>query len=333
MADGTKISWAEATVNAINGCSLASPGCTNCYAMRQAHRFEIRRDLVQPSKAGNVWTGEVRLEPSQLEKPLRWKKPRWIFWNAHGDTYHPSVPDEWIDRIMAVCALTPHHTHMILTKRSDRMRRYNNDPKTPQRIGEAIVGGLVPYVRGIVDPPLDWNDAMAPARLAQWPLPNVLLGVSVEDQQRAEERLPDLIATTAAARFISAEPLLEEIDIERWLIPQSKQSESPIDWVIVGGESGSGARPMDSAAARTLRDQCSAAGVAFHLKQWGEWLPVDSGHPGLEGPGFGQFDHARINDPGNVTHLKVGKHQAGHMLDGREHLEMPTIHATQGKAP
>jgi len=128
MADNTKIEWADATVNAVNGCSVTSPGCTNCYAMRLAgtrmKHHPTRAGLTRDSKAGPVWTGEVRLHEPALRQPLAWKRPRRIFWNAHGDLFHPAVPDEWIDRVFAVCALTPQHTHIILTKRSARMRNY-----------------------------------------------------------------------------------------------------------------------------------------------------------------------------------------------------------------
>src|SRR5688572_20003260 len=127
MADGTKIEWADATLNYVNGCSLESPGCTNCYAMKQAHRFPVRQGLTVKTKGGMVWTGEVRENPRALEQALAWKRGRAIFWNAHGDLFHPKVPDAWIDRQFAAMALTPQHRHMILTKRSARMREYLAD--------------------------------------------------------------------------------------------------------------------------------------------------------------------------------------------------------------
>ena len=204
MSDNTKIEWADATVNAVNGCSVVSPGCTNCYAMRLAgtrlRNNPSRAGLTQDTKAGPVWTGEVRLSESALLQPLRWTKPRRIFWNAHGDLFHENVPDAWIDRVFAVCALTPHHTHMILTKRSARMREYwsrANDNDSLARI-------------------LNGMDALMPRGsmgFSSFPLPNVWLGVSVEDQTRADERIPDLTQTPAAIRFISAEPLLGPIDL------------------------------------------------------------------------------------------------------------------------
>jgi protein gp37 len=342
-------------VNAINGCSLASPGCTNCYAMKQAHRVEIRRGLTMPSKGGMVWTGEVRFAEEQLLKPLRWKRPRRIFWNAHGDTFHDAVPDAWIDRVFAVCALTPQHTHMILTKRSARMRAYLSRHRW--HLWSAI-GRAIDAERWANLPPIMGGDCT--------PVPNVWLGVSVEDQTRADERIPDLLNTPAAKRFISAEPLLGPIDLTRimeagaeecfhmqnatpfvfegrtntetraslnaltghywgedlidgqwepWVEEHAERSPGfgetgyykPLDWVIAGGESGPGARPMHPDWARSLRDQCAAAGVAFHFKQWGEHTWVES----AEG------------DPATLTPYRAGKKAAGRLLDGIEHNGVP----------
>ncbi len=254
MADNTRIEWADATVNAVNGCSVLSPGCTNCYAMKLAgtrlKHVPSRAGLTQDSKAGPVWTGEVRLDERQLLQPLKWKQPLRIFWNAHGDLFHDAVPDEWIDRVFAVCALTPQHQHLILTKRSARMREYAG---RAQPCGEHWLAGYEGTAGAI------------------WPLPNVWLGVSVEDQQRADERIPDLLATPAAVRFISAEPLLGPVDLRSWMEEDDDCCcwSMDIDWVIAGGESGPGARPIHPDWARSLRDQCQAAGVPFFFKQWG----------------------------------------------------------------
>ena len=224
MSDKTKIEWADATLNYVNGCSVLSPGCTNCYAMRLAgtrlQHHPSRKCLTQPSKAGPVWTGEVRAHESALLQALKWKRPRRIFWNAHGDLFHENVPDEWIDRLFAVCALTPQHTHMILTKRSARMREYMTRLHGLGRNigGQAIevmvaatavrAGSLTTTYPGAAAPSRDRAlDQVAAG------LPNVWLGVSVEDQARADERIPDLLATPAAVRFISAEPLLGPVDL------------------------------------------------------------------------------------------------------------------------
>ncbi|MDB5552160.1 MAG: hypothetical protein JWL86_2144 [Rhizobium sp.] len=304
MADNTSIEWTDATVNAVNGCSVISPGCTNCYAMRAGGRNLPRHPstgLTVPTKAGHVWSGEVRLDEARLLLPLRWKRPRRIFWNAHGDLFHPKVPDEWIDRVFAVCALTPQHTHQILTKRSARMREYLSDPKLPKRLALVLFDmnrtGLAKFsamFAALGDRARDDDAEFVPM-----PLPNVHFGVSVEDQARADERIPDLIATPAAVRFLSCEPLLGLIDPRlgagfcracgqmtkgtidgNCMDPASAcfageaGVDSLINWVIVGGESGNGARPMHPDWARSLRDQCEAAGVPFHFKQWGAWAPL-----------------------------------------------------------
>lgn len=338
MADHTKIEWADATVNAINGCSLASPGCTNCYAMKLAgtrmRNHPTRAGLTQDTKAGPVWTGEVRLNEDALLQPLRWRRPHRIFWNAHGDTFHDAVPDEWIDRIFAVAALTPQHTHMILTKRSARMREYLN--------GEWIMR-MIAHMPALPASG-QWVQVDGPG-----PLPNVWLGVSVEDQARADERIPDLLATPAAVRFLSCEPLLGPVDLtavpwpEHWPRCECLQGdprydalessvycpgccEGPeamdapaVDWVIVGGESGHGARPMHPDWARSLRDQCADAGAPFHFKQHGEWL-----HESQLG-WWPYADEAIEKCASEGDFYCIGKKRAGRLLDGVEHNGMPEV--------
>lgn len=354
MADGTKIEWTDATVNAVNGCSLASPGCTNCYAMRLAgtrlRNHPSRAGLTIDTKAGPVWNGEVRLNEDVLLQPLRWRRPRKIFWNAHGDLFHPNVPDEWIDRQFAVMALTPQHTHQVLTKRPDRMREYVVD-----RAGQAefqrrarLVWQLA-YNLAVDTPGLGerrFTEALnaqgiKPDRMP-WPLPNVWLGTSVEDQARADERIPHLVKTPAAVRFLSCEPLLGPIDLiqaraimfdpggpiydaaggiedafEPCVIPH-------IHWVIAGGESGPGARPMHPDWARGLRDQCAAAGVAFHFKQWGAWVPND--HVFDREKRSLRFVSAESRLPWGKCQPQMErgpKNLTGRLLDGVQHDGMP----------
>lgn len=392
MSDKTKIEWADATVNYVNGCSVTSPGCTNCYAMRLAgtrmRSHPTRAGLTQDTKAGPVWTGEVRENPAALEQVLRWKKPRAIFWNAHGDLFHENVPDEWIDRQFAVMALTPQHRHMVLTKRSARMREYLREP-----LRAGIVQTVVDNMECEDDCP--FGDTHAPWVIDPWPLPNVWLGVSVEDQARADERIPDLLATPAAIRFISAEPLLGPVDLRQWVhdygcsncgyggsvklycdncdwfggpstaaendpcpdcgdllgdnycCPECGEldTETPgptisghrlglIDWVIVGGESGPGARPMHPDWARSLRDQCAEAGVAFHFKQWGDWAPVKYIDGWADDFDFcfqdgsdrtlGQVNRrAECREVEGQEYARVGKARAGRLLDGVEHNGLP----------
>jgi protein gp37 len=336
MADKTSIEWTRgadgspgATWNPITGCSVVSPGCTNCYAMRLAgtrlHQHPSRAGLTKDSKAGPVWTGEVRFNEGWLDQPLRWSKPRMIFVCAHGDLFHESVPDEWIDQVFAVMALAPHHTFQALTKRAERMRRYFTEPRHLEARDGSHTAVVPP------DRPSAWMHeafrfGMSGEKKAEWgafrwdgakwhrppaALPNVWLGVSAEDQKRADERIPHLLATPAVVRWVSAEPLLGPVDLTNYLRRTvtadgySSTVSDAIDWVIAGGESGPGARPMHPAWARSLRDQCAAAGVAFHFKQWGEWEPGDAD------TAYGQ------------QYYKVGKARAGRLLDGIEHNGMP----------
>lgn len=348
MADGTKIEWADATLNYVNGCSLESPGCTNCYAMKQAHRFPVRQGLTVQSKGGMVWTGEVRDNPKALEQAIAWKRPRAIFWNAHGDLFHPDVPDEWIDRQFATFALTPQHRHMLLTKRSQRMLEY----VTSRRALNGNIGGAaVEMALAATRERSGGVTTTYPAAAAKFRdevieriyagLPNVWLGVSVEDQERADQRIPDLLATPAAVRFISAEPLLGPVDLYRagGLVHHSGGQiygsdetldgweEAKIDWVIAGGESGPKARPVHPDWARSLRDQCAAAGVAFHFKQWGEFEPYKPDrhdHTRFDPTLVGRHVLDAGEDPGpeNIM-IPVGKKRAGRLLDGVEHNGVP----------
>lgn len=339
MADHTHIEWTDATWNPITGCSVVSPGCTNCYAMRLAggrlKHTSSRQGLTTPGKAGPVWNGQVRFNAAELVKPLRWKRPRKIFVCAHGDLFHESVPDDWIDQVFAVMALSPQHTFQVLTKRAGRMRRYMTDPETPGRIIDAAL-----RIKAL---PRDW----------QWPLPNVWIGVSAEDQARADERIPHLLATPGAVRFVSAEPLLGGVNAAEWLGSWCPGCRKPLtlggvhfagrrcgtchtitsrlDWVIVGGESGPGARPMHPDWARQIRDDCAAAGVAFFFKQWGAWAPGRWPFS-LTHETVTLLPDGRVHDadgPGRLVHdrmrpmSRIGKKAAGRLLDGVEHNAMP----------
>lgn len=381
MSDKTGIEWCDATWNPIAGCSIVSPGCTNCYAMKMAARIEAMREgawrkmlaagaptldgglytgLTQPSKAGAVWTGKVALagEPA-LTQPLRWKRPRSIFVNSMGDLFHESVPDEWIDRVFAVMALAPQHTFIVLTKRAKRMREYIAHSGVARRIHEIACDLALSLELNVVLIADGIDERLAPpgirVRLGQWSLPNVILGVSCEDQTRAEERIPDLLATPAAMRIISAEPLLGAIDFMlrpvdggdwdalrglEYYSGASVYSDSALalktihpslDAIILGGESGPGARPMHPDWARSIRDQCAAAGVPFFFKQWGEWAlhrPVSGGDLGGDmSAGRVRIVH-RVEDCPDETGTsrymaRVGKRRAGRLLDGRAHDDLP----------
>ncbi len=271
MADGTHIEWTEATWSPITGCSVVSPGCTNCYAMRLAgtrlRHHPSRAGLTVQSKAGPVWNGQVRLNGDWLEQPLRWSRPRMIFVCAHGDLFHENVPDDWIDRVFAVMALAPQHTYQVLTKRSGRVLRYINERCVEGALG--AVEGRAKRIARDRGEPLPIGRTLA----GTWPWPHVWLGVSVEDQTRADERIPELLATPAAVRWISAEPLIGPVNLRRWLTePDDDRCWNAADrlhWLVCGGESGRGARGMDLIWARSLRDQCDAASVPFFMKQMG----------------------------------------------------------------
>lgn len=388
MTDNTKIEWTDATLNVVNGCTVISPGCANCYAMRSGGRNlpgHPSTGLTQPSKAGHVWTGEVRFNEKELLQPLRRRRPRKIFWNAHGDLFHDSVPDEWIDRCFAVMALTPQHIHQVLTKRSARMQKYCNDSRTPGRIARAILDLVIDKLAKVLDTWPVWSvgDIDAPDDVTiAWPLPNVWLGVSVEDQQRADERIPDLLATPAAVRWLSCEPLLGPVDLTRLNFERDEQQarevyaraddkvtaftswwnafdgqftaceeegdavdlnphgarhldyQNGLDWVVVGGESGTGARPMHPDWARSIRDQCVAAGVPFFFKQWGDWMPVEYFEGWNDSFDF-RFQDGTSRTLGAVNknaeslevdrqeYARVGKKRAGRLLDGVQHDGWP----------
>ena len=348
MAD-TKIEWTERVWNPLVGCSLESPGCTHCYAMKMAARLERMGSaryagLTRDTKAGAVWTGEVRLVEEALTQPLRWKRPRRIFVNSMSDLFHEDVPDEWIDRVFAVMALAPQHVFQVLTKRAERMRRYVTAARAHPVGLAALDRTLTEHTR---DPRSTVGDGVVLqgdiVHLRVWPLPNVHLGVSVEDQPRADERIPHLLATPAAVRWISAEPLLGPIDLRRLPShfeyedrplmrldalrgvhscgPSTIKARGRLDWVVVGGESGPGARPMHPDWARSLRNQCAAAGVPFFFKQWGAWAPAPDGGSYAEHRKRGASDCRVFPD---LTAMElVGKARAGSLLDGVEHKAMP----------
>jgi protein gp37 len=378
MSDKSAIEWTDATWNPIVGCSIVSPGCTNCYAMKMAGRIERMGsaphydDLTTGSKAGPVWTGKVTLAPDRtVTQPLRWKRGRKIFVNSMGDLFHESIPDEWIDRVFAVIALCPQHTFQVLTKRADRMRAYLSTSGVEDKIVEEIreIGraaeqrsrALNSRRRVMNADDIIGADAHACAfnvehGYANWPLPNLWLGVSTERQQEADERIPLLLQTPAAVRFISAEPLLGPIDLRRLKVfaaakggeqldalsgDTHRYSDDPmsnyigsgprLDWIIVGGESGPNARPMHPDWARSLRDQCAAAGVPFFFKQWGEWSASGPHNRDLqigEGISHPRFATAAVSNPGQpgrVIVCRVGKKSAGRLLDGKEHNESPAV--------
>lgn len=376
----SKIEWTEKTWNPIVGCSIVSAGCTNCYAMKMAARIE--RMGTAPHYAGttrnvkghDVWTGKLAQAPdSILLEPLRRKKPTMWFVNSMSDLFHEDVPDEWILKVLDVIRATSHdggancgcirnadrtegqHIYQVLTKRSARMRTVMRRLRWD---GERLY--------------LADDDSRARVIIR-----NLWLGVSAEDQRRADERVPDLLATPAAVRFVSAEPLLGPIDFTRIAFDFGTDRTSKhnalsgvtnvdyrtrLDWVIVGGESGPGARPMHPDWARSIRDQCSAAGVAFFFKQHGEhettvaaehfqdYAAYDADASDIRDAAtkcevvwpdgrrqkpaqrewWAQQDFESDGDATSLTGCpviarRVGKAVSGHLLDGREWNEMPIL--------
>ena len=263
MAERTEIEWTDATWNPVTGCSIASPGCRHCYAMRLAgsrlKNHPSRQGLTRRGKAGPVWTGKVRLNEKWLIDPFGRRKPKRIFVCAHADLFHPSVPTGWIDRIHAVMAHAPRHDFQVLTKRSRRMEAYFTDPDLEGRVRAASGVLQMSYPRRRDLGPL-------PER-PLFPLPNEWLGVSVEDEPRTL-RIDHLRRTPAALRFVSFEPLLE------YLGPLDL---SGISWAIVGGESGSGARRMLADWVHHIHDACFDQDVAFFFKQWDGRRPKSAG--------------------------------------------------------
>ena len=321
----TRIEWTDETWNPVTGCTPVSPGCDHCYARRMATtRLRGRRGYPADDPF------RVALHPDRLAQPLRWRKPRRVFTCSMGDLFHEAVPDSTIDRVFAVMALAPQHQFQVLTKRATRARDVLSAvQKRKEGMADAWIEHVGPYMGPTKDDVEAWcrtHGVSVPERARRvhiinrwlhadyaertvhaerggwtgWPLPNVLLGVTAEDQPRADERIPLLLDCPAAVRFVSIEPMLGAVDLT-WLpsgqpfeLPQGDRCQAMqnalrrprehapgetvlvpakpgLDWVIVGGETGPGARPMHPQWVRDIRDHCVANGVPFFFKQWGEW--------------------------------------------------------------
>lgn len=371
----TSIEWTDKVWNPLRGCTRISPGCQNCYAERMAARFSgpgaPYEGLARMTEHGPRWTGKVKPVPEKLMEPLQWRKPARIFVNSMSDLFHEDVPEEYVDQVFGVMAMTPHHTYQVLTKRPERMAMYLDHP------ADVLISRFVTAAVQIVTGGIELQ-----RRPISWPLPNVWLGTSVENQACADRRIPHLLNCPAAIHFLSCEPLLGPINLGTlaWVslrvpvrgdwpfghnisadagvhpalvnahgavsavVPGGPLGIKPaeiewcrkIDWVITGGESGPGARPMHPDWVRSLRDQCQAADVPFFFKQWGMWRPptpierrfwydfVDYG---------GKVGQCRMNDDGSwhqeplgdrpavLEHM--GKKAAGGILDGQEWRQMP----------
>lgn len=368
MADPTSIEWVvalarllrrrPATWNPIDGCSRASAGCRHCYAAAIADRYGAKgkgayAGLTERDGRGLPrFNGTVRLAGNRLDVPLRKREPRVYFVGDMADLFHERVEDAWLDRIFAVMAVADlfDHWFLLLTKRPERMAAYLAAPDARERIAVAADGMISPHGAG-----------GAAVRYAPWPLPNVWLGTSVEDQAAADARIPHLLATPAAKRFVICEPLLGPVDLTRvaprgldgtaWTDALEGQTcwapedepddadilepaDSKLDWVIVGGESGPGARPMHPDWAWSLNAQCAAAGVPFHFKQWGAWTPrrpaerndlLDARRSVIVKPDGGITSGLMAYGPDAWVMDRVGKKAAGRLLDGHLHDEVPEV--------
>lgn len=276
MAENTKIEWAHHTFNPWEGCTKVGPGCDNCYAETRNKRFK-----------GNNWgpgAPRRRTSPANWKKPLKWNAEAWargiryrVFCASLADVFDNEVPPSWRQDLFNLIGQTPHLDWLLLTKR---------------------IGNVPDLVHGSYMPS------------------NVWLGITVVNQKEADRDIPKLLKIPAKVRFLSVEPLLGEIDLYRggWslLKPPLRNggiSKDRIHWVIVGGESGTNARPMQAEWVRSLRDQCVSAGVPFLFKQWGEWAPYDRGKTDSS-----KLLTACMDSPCQ----KFGKQRAGRLLDGRE---------------
>lgn len=306
MSTTTKIEWTDRTWNPVTGCTKVSPGCDNCYAETFAERW--RGTPGHPYEQGF----DVQLRPERLDQPLRWRKPSRVFVNSMSDLFHDAVPDEFIVDVFARMWWSPQHTFQILTKRHGRMRSLV--PRIKERLRK------MEHDLALVDAPTPLH----------WPLPNVWLGCSVENQQWADIRIPALLETPAAVRFLSCEPLLGPVDLTPWINEWNRSvthstanpthilgpytdghdvdhidcdtcefdsATTGLHWIIAGGESGHGARPMHPDWARTIRDACEHSGVPFFMKQLGS-------HWGKRHKDIDQFPtELRVRDfPKGATH-------------------------------
>jgi protein gp37 len=270
MSAGSEIQWTDCTWNPVAGCTPVSPGCLHCYAATMAHRLDGMgqakyKGLTVLRNSVRTFNGKITMDDSALTIPLRWKKPRRIFVNSMSDLFHEGVPFEFVDKVFAVMALCPQHTFQVLTKRPERMAEYLNRTN-PTRAGAVSATMLT-------------ESSRHPIEMRCWPLPNVHLGTSVENQKAADERIPHLLKCPAAVRFLSCEPLLGPVDLSRWIHPGVRAGvdvdidggvwpggrepyvdRPDIHWVIVGGESGPGSRPCNVWWIRNIISQCKAAG-------------------------------------------------------------------------
>lgn len=323
----TAIEWTQKVWNPTTGCDRVSPGCDHCYALTMAKRLKGMGSAKYQNDGDPRTSGPgfgITEHPDALNLPLRWRQGQRVFVNSMSDLFHDGVTDEFISRVFAVMAATPQHTYQVLTKRHGRMRSVLSNPD--------FVDSVLEYVDGWFEP----QRAVATLEDWAWPLRNVWLGVSVEDQKRADLRIPALLDTPAAVRWLSCEPLLGPVDLAH-VGPDSLavcdptaigyESGGPrgwvaggtIGWVVVGGESGPGSRPMHPGWARQIRDECRRTRTPFFFKQWGDSAPLDQ----LPDDAAASWEIRNgAGYPGD-TMCQVGKKATGRELDGRTWDEYP----------
>lgn len=341
----SKIEWTDEVWNPTTGCAKVSEGCRNCYAERMAGRFWGARKFT-----------DVQLHRDRLEQPLHWRKPRRVFVDSMSDLFHEDVPFEFIAAVFGVMASAHRHTFQVLTKRPARAREFfewleDMAEFTADASRDSVTNLWRCHVA--VSCAKNYGANVTGCRVS-WPLDNAWLGVSVEDQETANARIPLLLQTPAAVRFLSAEPLLGEVRLwalndgawydkeganrynalkgSAWWTPRGDHGLGggpKLDWVICGGESGPGARPIDPQWVRALRDDCIRYRVPFFFKQWGEWGPRPNGD-------WRETDRHWFEDPyGEPPHghavYRVGKKAAGRELDGRTWDQFPKQEASNGK--
>ena len=340
MGNKSKIEWTDSVLNVVTGCGWKSTGCDNCYAKTMANRL---KGMGQERYKNGF---DVTLHPDVLMKPFNWKRQRKIFVCSMSDLFHERVPFSFISAVFGVAAMNPQHTFQMLTKRPERMLDFfvfHRFEEKEDPIRECIQK-LSEYT-GVV---FDYGDI-------DWPLKNVWLGVTAENQACADERVPLLLKCPAEKRFVSCEPLIGRLNIEKWLkrgsicgckeesCKEEKCNETmircnygtrKIDWVIAGGESGRNARPMHPDWARSLRDQCIETNTRFFFKQFGEWICVydrDIDDPDWRNVPKEDKNKRYLNiDGGSGFHgdrlclmEKVGKGKAGKTLDGEVWSQFP----------
>lgn len=353
----TGITWTNTTWNPVTGCSKVSAGCANCYAERDWARLANNPKL--PDYQGRKFT-DIMCHDNRLDQPIRWTRPRMIFVNSMSDLFHEDVPFEFIDKVFAVMAATPHHTYQILTERPERMKQYilslTEQQDQSEMVGHYFGSDVKAHTRSelIAEMALSmlgrksgmdnvvWESPEQCASL-NLPLKNVWLGVTAENQETADGRIPILLNTPAALRFVSIEPMVGPINLDMMITENTgdrfrvihsslmgkktlwdtknligEEDINKLDWVICGGESGPKARPIDPEWVKSLRDQCEFTNTPFFFKQWGEYIDLSQiTSPDLQIKGN---TYSMLSN-GALTLWRCGKRAAGNMLDG-EIIEM-----------